>query len=248
MSQMANHEAGKRAANARRNGPTPPRFWRHVALLGRKELQLEGAGRGRLANLLPFAALVCLLFSFAVGPQPALLQRLAPGFLWLAVLLASLLGLAESMAVEHADGALEGLRLLGISPTAIFLAKASANWLFLFLLSLAVLPLAVALYDAPGPSSWPQLLAVLALGTGAISAPGTLFAALTAELRGRDLLLPLLMLPLLVPGLLAAVRATSLLLLGDPMDELFGWQALLCGFQAVYWPLCTVLFERVVEA
>lgn len=228
--------------------PRPPSFWRHVWLLGRKELALEGKNHGRLGNLLPFAALVCMMFSFAVGPQPGLLQRLAPGFLWLAVLLASLLGLAESMALEHANRALEGLRLLGVAPAAIFLAKALANWLLLSALALAMLPVAVALYDAPVHGSLLHLVGLIVLGCGAISAPGTLFAALTCELRSRDLLLPLLMFPLLVPGLLAAVRATSLLLLGDPMDELFGWEVLLCGFQLVYWPLCTVLFERVVEA
>jgi heme exporter protein B len=85
------------------------------------------------------------------------------------------------------------------------------------------------------------------LGAGAISAPGTLFAALTAQARNKDMLLPLLLFPILVPGLLASVRLTTLLMQGDPMQEASGWLGLLLIFNALYWLLGVFLFERVVE-
>lgn len=227
--------------------PVRPGALRQLWTLVAKELSLEGAVKTRFTGLAPFAVLVCLLFSFAVGPQPQLLGRLAPGFLWLAVLFASVQSLSESMALERQHASFEGLRLLGVAPGAMYLAKALTNWFFLLALSGLLLPVSVALFDAKVTlGAWP-LLRTLLLGTAAISAPGTLFAALASDLRARDLLLPLLMFPLLVPGLLSAVRATSLVMLGDPMDELFGWSCLLLGFNVIYWLLCSVLFERVVE-
>lgn len=224
-----------------------PSIARQLAALIGKEFALEGRARLRTNALLPFAVLVLLLFSFAVGPAPALLSRLAPGFIWLALLLASVLSLGESQAVERAHEAQEGLRLLGVAPQVLFLAKALANTLFLFVLGLVLTPVAIGLYGAPLTGGVLALMAVLALGAAAMSAPGTLFAALAAQARGRDVLLPLLLFPILVPSLLGAVRATALVMLGDPMDEWLGWVALLIVFNGVYWLLCMLLYERVVE-
>jgi heme exporter protein B len=224
----------------------PPVGRQLVALMG-KELALEGRAGVRLNTLLPFAVLVLLLFSLAVGPVPALLCRLAPAFIWLALLLASVLSLAQSQAVEAAHDAQEGLRLLGIGADVLYLAKALANTLFLSALGFVLLPLAMALYDAPVAAPLWRLAMAVVLGAGAISAPGTLFAALTAQARNKDMLLPLLLFPILVPGLLASVRLTTLLMQGDPMQEASGWLGLLLIFNALYWLLGVFLFERVVE-
>jgi heme exporter protein B len=224
-----------------------PSLRRQLLALVRKEFALEGQARVRINALLPFAMLVLLLFSFAVGPAPAMLSRLAPGFVWLALLLASVLSLGESQAVERAHEAQEGLRLLGVAPQMLFLGKALANTLFLFGLGLILTPVAIGLYGAPLRGSVLSLVAVLALGAAAMSAPGTLFATLAAQARGRDVLLPLLLFPILVPSLLGAVRATSLVMLGDPMDEMFGWVCVLVVFNVIYWLLCTLLYERVLE-
>jgi len=208
---------------------------------------LEGKALVRINTLVPFAVLVLLLFSLAVGPVPALLTRLAPAFLWLALMLSSVLSLAQAQAEEHAHNAQEGLRLLGVGADALFVAKALANTLFLAALGLVLLPISVALYDAPIRGSYLHLAGAIVLGAGAICAPGTLFAALTQQARNKDLLLPLLLFPILVPGLLAAVRLTTLCMQGDPMQEGPGWLALLLIFDAVYWILGPLLFDRVVE-
>lgn len=227
---------------------TPMPLGRQVLALIGKELLVEASLRTRIKALLPFGLLVLMLFSFAVGPQPHLLRQLAPGFLWLAVLLASVLSLAEGMAIERQDAAMDGVRLLAARPSALFLAKAISNTAFVLGLCVVMVPVAIALFDGSITLPLWQLMLSMTLGAGAISAPGTLFATLASEARAKDILLPLLMFPLLIPGLLAAVRATALVMLGDPMGELWLWLQLLAVFNGLYWFLCTLLFERVVEA
>jgi heme exporter protein B len=196
-----------------------------------------------------FAAIVLLLFSFAVGPQAKLLAQLTPGLGWLALLFASILTLGEGMRSEYDDQAMEGLILLPVRPALIFLGKALAHTGLLLLLSLLVWTLCAGLYGAQVVHPWGKagLLGVSLLGTAAISAPGTLYAALCAQARSRELLLPLLLFPLIVPPLLAAVKATALLMQGDPFFELAPWLQMLAGFNVLYWTLCAGLFGRVVD-
>ncbi len=212
-----------------------------------KEMVLLWRGRGRLASVLSFGATVLLLFSFAAGPDSQLLARQAPGYLWLALLLASTLSLAESMRVEIDDQALLGLRLLPVDPRALFLGKALGNAALLGLLLFALVPLAFLLYgiELAGPA-W-VLPASLGLGVLGLAAPGTLYAAMAGQSRGRDVLLPMLLLPLVVPILLGGVKATSLALVGDPMNQAPSWIALLLCFDLIYWSIGVLLFEEVVE-
>ena len=169
-----------------------------------------------------FGAAALLLFSFAVGPVAEMLRQFSAGFLWLGLLLSSTLTLAESFHAEMENRALEGLLLLPANPRALYYGKAIANWLQLILLGIA-------------------------LGTAGLSAPGTLYAAMTAQVRSKQTLLPLLLFPLIVPALLASVKATSLVILGDPMNQSSAWIILLLAFDAIYWSLCGLLFGRVVE-
>jgi heme exporter protein B len=230
---------------------SPPRtragVVRSIGLVIRKDAVIEWRSRVRLNATVFFAIMTLLLFSFAVGPQQQLLARNAPGFLWLAIFLASVLSLGESMRLESENEALDGLRLLPVDPLAIFLAKAVVNTVFLLGLSLVMTPIALALYDTQVRLGVGQLFLILLLGTAAVSAPGTLYAALAVQARARDVLLPLLLFPILVPGLLAAVKATTLVFEGDPMGQLASWRALLIAFDVTYWFLCSLLFGRVIE-
>jgi len=212
----------------------------------RKEVLLQWRTRSRVVAVLVFGATTLLLFSFAVGPDYALLGRMAAGFLWLALLLSSTLTLSESFHTETEQRALEGLLLLPADPRALYYGKALANALQLFVLGVALLPMMVILYDVSIPRPL-GLLCVIALGAAGLAAPGTLYAAMTSQLRANQALLPLLLFPLVVPVLLASVKAAGLLLHGDPMRQLPSWQMLLACFDAIYWSLCGLLFERVVE-
>ena len=212
----------------------------------RKEALLQWRSRAQLLAVFVFGATALLLFSFAVGPHAELLRENAAGFLWLGLLLASTLTLAESYQAEMEQRALEGLLLLPASAPALFYGKALSNWFQLTLLGSGLVPLMVVLYDANLPRPL-ALVGVIALGCAGLSAPGTLYAAMTHQARSRQTLLPLLLFPLVVPVLIASVKATSLLMTGDPMGQLRPWTLLLTCFDALHWSLCGLLFGRVVE-
>jgi len=212
----------------------------------RKEVLLQWRTKSEMVAVFVFGSASLLLFSFAVGPVADALRQFSAGFLWLALLLSSTLTLSESFHTEMEHRALEGLLLLPASARDFYYGKALANWLRLFVLGVALVPVLIVLYDA-GTLRIAELLLVIALGAAGLSAPGTLYAAMTAQLRAKQTLLPLLLFPLIVPALLASVKATSLLLLGDPMGQARSWILLLVAFDAIYWSLCGLLFGRVVE-
>lgn len=212
----------------------------------RKELLLQWRGRGQMMAVFVFGAAALLLFSFAIGPNSEALRMFSAGFLWLGLLLSSTLTLSESFHAEMENRALEGLLLLPSNPRALYYGKAIANWLQLTILGVALVPVMVVLYDA-GTTQLLTLLLVIMLGAAGLSAPGTLYAAMTAQVRAKQTLLPLLLFPLIVPALLASVKATSFVILGDPMQQSRSWIALLAAFDLIYWSLCGLLYGRVVE-
>lgn len=212
----------------------------------RKELLLQWRSRGQMMAVFVFGAASLLLFSFAIGPSAEALRTFSAGFLWLGLLLSSTLTLSESFHAEMENRALEGLLLLPSNPRALYYGKAVANWIQLAVLGVALVPVMVVLYDA-GTTSLLQLLVIILLGTAGLSAPGTLYAAMTAQVKSKQTLLPLLLFPLIVPALLASVKATSLAILGDPMDQSKSWIALLGAFDLIYWSLCGLLYDRVIE-
>ena len=212
----------------------------------RKELLLQWRTRAQAVAVFVFGATALLLFSFAIGPNAAALREYAAGFLWLALLLSSTLTLSESFHAEMENSALEGLLLLPASPRALYYGKSVANAIQLIVLGIALVPVMIVLYDA-GTMRLPALLLIIILGSAGLSAPGTLYAAMTSQIRAKQMLLPLLLFPLIVPVLLAAVKATSLAILGDPMQQGRAWLLLLLAFDGIYWSLCGLLFEKVVE-
>jgi heme exporter protein B len=212
----------------------------------RKELLLQWRTRTQFMSVFVFGATSLLLFSFGVGPNSEVLRQFSAGFLWLGLLLSSTLTLAESFHAEMENRALEGLLLLPADPRALYYGKAIANWIQLSLLGTALVPVMVILYDA-GTTRFLSLIGIIILGTAGLSAPGTLYAGMTAQVKAKQTLLPLLLFPLIVPALLASVKATSLVILGDPMQTLRSWLLLLASFDAIYWTLCGLLYPRVVE-
>lgn len=212
----------------------------------RKELLLQWRTRSQMMAVFVFGATALLLFSFAIGPDASALRTFSAGFLWLGLLLSSTLTLAESFHSEMENRALEGLLLLPSDPRALYYGKAIANWLQLTMLGIALVPVMVVLYDA-GTTELLKLLGIIILGTAGLSAPGTLYAGMTAQVKAKQMLLPLLLFPLIVPALLASVKATSLVILKDPMGQLNAWITLLAAFDLIYWSLCGLLFGRVIE-
>lgn len=224
-----------------------PGLFQTTLVLLRKDLLIEWRTRARLNALVFFAMATLLLFSFALGPDTKLLERNAGGYLWLAILFASVLSLGESFRVETENACLDGVRLAPADARAIFLSKALGNALLLLALGVLLVPVMVALYGVRIVTGLGDLAGILVLGSLALSAPGTVYAAISSNARARDVLLPLLLFPLVIPALLSAAKGTTLVLQGDPMQQLGSWQGLLLGFNLIYWGVGFVLFPRVIE-
>jgi heme exporter protein B len=219
-----------------------------IATVVAKDLLMEWRGRTRFISVLLFGVVTLLLFSFAIGPDSVALKAASAGFLVLALMLSSTLGLSESFRLEQEERALEGLLLLPVDPIALFYGKALSNTLFLLLLAPILTPIALVLYTVDlEPLRILALLGVWCLAAAGLSAPGTLYAAMTSRLRSQDVLLPLLLFPLVVPVLMGSVKASALILTGDPMLQLRSWIVLLVGFDVIYWSLCGVLFPYTLE-
>lgn len=201
--------------------------------IARKDALSELRGRHATVSTLFFAAVVLLLFGFALGPDSARLAAAAPGLLWLAVVFAGLLAVNRLHLLETDDGALEQLALYPVSRRAIYAGKALGGFAVMLLLGVLVLGAVGILFAVDIGTAWPALLATVALGALGVAAVGTFYAGITVRLRAREVMLPLLMLPVLAPLLLAAVKATGAALGGDPFGELGAWLQLLLAFDVL---------------
>lgn len=214
-----------------------------IIYLVRKDLLIEWRSRSRFLSVLLFGVVTLVLFSFAVGPDTSLMRQIAGGFLILALLLSSTLGLSESFRSEQQHRALEGLSLLPVDPVALFYGKAIANMIFLLLLAPILIPVAIVLYAVDlGPLGLLMLFLLWVLAAAGLSAPGTLYAAMTSRLDSQDVLLPVLLFPLVTPVLLASVKAAGLILDGDPMEQLRSWFVMLLAFNGIFWSLAGLVF------
>jgi heme exporter protein B len=201
--------------------------------IARKDAIAELRGRHATVSTLFFSAVVLLLFGFALGPDSARLAAAAPGLLWLAVVFAGILAVSRLHLLETDDDALEQLALYPIARRAIFAGKALAGLAVMLVLGLLVLGAVGILFAVDIGAAWLPLLATVLLGAVGIAAVGTFYAGVTVRLRAREVMLPLLMLPVLAPLLLGAVKATSAALAGDPFGELGSWLQLLIAFDVI---------------
>lgn len=206
---------------------------RTALAIARKDAMAELRGRHATVSTLFFAAVVLLLFGFALGPDSARLAAAAPGLLWLAVVFAGILAVSRLHLLETDDGALEQLALYPVSRRAIYAGKALGGLAVMLALGLLVLGAVGVLFAIDIGAAWLPLLATVVLGAVGISAVGTFYAGVTVRLRAREVMLPLLMLPVLAPLLLGAVKATAAALAGDPFGELGAWLQLLVAFDLI---------------
>ncbi len=220
-------------------------FLRQALAIAGKDLRIEVRGRHALGTLLPFAATVLVAFGFAFGPGRDVLQRTAPGLLWMAVLFASTMAARRAYQVEAEDGALEGLLLAPVDKAAVFAGKAAAIVLELFALVAAVLVLVVVLFDL-SIGSPAALAGAFALGSLGLAAVGGLFGVVAEAARTREAVFPMLVLPLATPVLIAGVRATDLATTGRASEAL-SWLGLLGAFDVVFVSIGILVFGSLME-
>ena len=220
-------------------------MWHDAAVMAGKDLRVELRSRVATNQVAPFALLVLILFAFALDPDRGVLGRAAAGLFWVAVLFSALLAVQRAFAIEAGDGTRDGLRLSGLDPAAIFLGKAGAVALQLVALEVVLGAGVVVLYDRAlhGPA---LLVTTCLLATVGLAAAGTVYGALAAGLRVRETLLPLLLLPVVAPVLLAATRASEAALGGTPADG-WPWVRLLGVFAVIYVVFGVVAFGPLLE-
>ena len=218
---------------------------RDAALVAGKDLRIEIRSGVTTNQIAPFAVLVLVLFAFALEPDRGLLTRAAAGLFWLAVTFSALLAIQRSFALESADDGQDGLRLSGLDPAGIFFGKAGAVALELLALEVLLGVGVVLLYDAPLQGA--LLLAITCLtATAGLAAAGTVYGVLAAGARVRETLLPLLLLPIVAPVVLAATRASEAAL-GQATADGWPWVRLLGVFAVVYAAVGAVAFGPLLE-
>jgi heme exporter protein B len=215
-----------------------------VFALVRKDLLMEWRSKDVVSGGLVFALLILVVFNFAFDLQAENLTALAPGVLWITFIFAGMLGIGRSFAIERDRGTLEGLLLAPIDRSALYLAKTLTNVALMGVVELAAFPVFVALFNVR--PAWLDVALVAILGTIGFAGVGTLSAAIAASTRAREIMLPLLLLPLEVPVVIASVKATGVALGARPADTL-PWLQLLVGFDVILVAAAILVFEYVLE-
>lgn len=235
-----------------------------VLRVARKDLLQEVRSRATTVATLFFSAITLVLMAFALGRDQSVLSQSAPGVLWVAVVLAGVIAAAQSLQADLEEGAFDQLLTYAVPRATIYLGKLLANWLYLTALSLLLAPVALTLYGASvtGFGAYLTLVGTLLLGSLGFAVIATFYAALTSNLQAREALLPVLMFPVVVPILLAAVRATESVVGASVVGAAMGgstpatsaslsvagdWVLLLAGFDLIYLVVCTALFHFVVD-
>jgi heme exporter protein B len=224
-----------------------PDALRLALAIAAKDIRAELRSRTALQSALVFAALVLVVFNFARDPTALAATDLAPSALWVTFALAAMVALNRAFNVERENAAIDGLLLAPLPREALFLGKLLANLAFVGTVELVTLPLFMLFFNVNLGPALPGIIAVMALATIGFVAVGTIFSAMAVRTRFAELMLPVLLLPFMVPPLIAAVQVTSRLLAERPLSEMWGWLRLLALYDVVFVALCMMAFPAVVD-
>ena len=212
-----------------------------------KDLLVERRSKETLNALLFFSLALLFVFQFALGPDRERLASVLPGLLWLGFILSGVLGLGRAFLVERENDCWEALLLTPGDKSAIYLGKLAGGLVLMLVVETLVLGLFALFFNLDLGPVLPGLTLVIGLGTVGMAAVGTLFAAMTAQIRARELLFPVLLLPVLVPVLLGTVKATEALLSGEPLTAVAHWLKLLVAADVVYLAIGLLTFDVILE-
>jgi heme exporter protein B len=220
-------------------------FLRQVWAIIAKDLAAELRTKENLSAMLVFSLLVLVIFNFAFQLKGVDMTALGPGVLWVAFTFSGILGLGRSFASERDKGSLDGILLAPVDRGAILIGKATANLIFILVMEAITLPLFVILFNVALP--WFPLIGYLLLGTLGFAVVGTLLSAVAASTRMREVMLPVLLFPVLVPLFISAVNITSGAFAGQSFSEYSNWFNLLLAFDVIFLVVAFLVFEYVVE-
>ncbi len=223
------------------------RLLRQALTVAAKDLRSEIRTKEAVNASLAFALVILLLFSFAFDPTSDQTREMSGGLLWLVFAFAGALILNRSFARELENDCLDALLAAPISGAALFLGKAWANLVLLLAVEFLSLPVFGIFYNVNWTKQLPALVLVLVLGTWGLTVIGTMFSALTVNLRLREIMLPMLVYPFMIPALMAAIQISTALINGQPLSgSLIDWLKLLVGFDLIYTALALALADTIL--
>lgn len=221
------------------------KFWSKVIAITWKDALSEMRTKEIITSVLVFALLVIVIFNFAFGATPGTVKLVAPGILWVTFAFAGVLSLNRAFIMEKEESCIEGLMVAPISREAIYVGKMLASLLFMLLIEAIVLPIFAFLFNLPVLSL--QLVTIVVLATVGFVAVGTLFSALAVNTKAREMILPLLFLPIVVPVIISAVEASRLALAGDSWGSLATWLGIIGAFDVIFVVVSYLVFAFVIE-
>ena len=212
-----------------------------------KDLATELRNRETISSMLFFALIVILIFSFSFSMDQQAAREVIAGIIWVAFAFTGIIGLGKSFSAELQNDCLESLQMVPESKGAIYLGKVVANFSFMFVVEILLFPMFMIFFNLNVVEEISLLLLIFFLATVGLSAVGTLFSALTVQIRAREVMLPILLLPLVVPVMIAAVEATKGALHGDPLTMYSQWLELLAIFDIIFTVVSFWMFEFVMD-
>jgi heme exporter protein B len=220
-------------------------FLKKALAITRKDALLEMRTREIIFSALLFALLVIVTFNFAFGASHESINLVAPGILWVTFTFAGVLSLNRSFIPEHEEGCLEGLMVCPMGREVIYVGKMLGSLLFMFIIEIIALPVFSVLFNLAVFS--PQFIVITLLATIGFAAVGTLFAALAVNTKAREMVLPILFLPVVVPLIISAVKASEVALAGGPWSDISSWLQIIAAFDAIFLVVSFWVFSFVIE-
>ncbi len=210
-----------------------------------KDILSEFRNKEIISSVLVFAILVIVIFNFAFESDSDTIGMAAPGVLWVTFTFAGVLSLGRAFVMEKEQGCLEGLMLCPVSRDVLYWGKMISSMVFMIIIEAIVFPVFLIIFDLP---LWmPRLVLIAILGTLGFAAVGTLFSALAANTKARDMALPVIFFPSVIPVIIASVKATDLVLNGGTWDEMSSWLGILIAFDVIFLVVSALVFEYVIE-
>ena len=222
-------------------------YLNQIATIVWKDVVTELKTRELFSSMFIFAVLVILIFIFSVNLSIVKANDIGPGVLWVAIIFAGTLGLNRSFMLEKEQGCLQGLMLTPADRTAIYFGKLTSNILFLSIMEAFIMPVFMIFFNADILDCLPEMLFVVVLGSLGFCALGTLLSSLAVNLKTREIMLPILLYPLLVPVVIGAVKMTSQLMAGKSLADLGNWIGLISCFDIVFIAVSIMTIDHILE-
>lgn len=222
-------------------------FLRKVWVIFDKDFLTERRTKESFSAMFVFGVLVLVIFNFTMNPDREQTLQIGPGILWVAFAFAGTLGLNRAFSAEGENGNFQALRMLPMDKGAIYLGKLLSGFVFMFLTELFILPLFIVFFNLMLWEELPSLLLIAALGTLGFTGTGTIFSAVALNTKMREVLLPILLFPVVIPVLIASVEATGVILRGETLADAYDWLKILGAFDVIIIAASFVTFEYVLE-